>query len=84
VVQSAGKTSVIPQAFRYMQGTSAGIGSWQNGPNLPIAVGEVAAGAVNGVLYVVSGDTSATMAYDLKSGMWRSDVAVRPLLGQQH
>jgi len=84
VVQSSGKTSVIPQAFRYMQGTSAGMGSWQNGPNLPVGVGEVASRAVNGVLYVFSGDTSATLAYDLKSGAWRSDLAVRPLVGQQH
>ena len=84
VVQSAGKTSVIPQAFRYMQGTSAGTGSWQNGPNLPTGVGEIASGAVNGVLYAFSGDTSATLAYDLKAGLWRSDMAVRPLVGQQH
>jgi len=84
VVQSSGKTSVIPQAFRYMQGTSAGTGSWQNGAALPTGVGEVAAGAANGIVYVVSGDTSATLSYDLKSGVWRSDVATRPLVGQLH
>jgi N-acetylneuraminic acid mutarotase len=39
---------------------------------------------VNGVLYIVSGDTSATLAYDLKSGVWRSDIATRPLVGQLH
>jgi N-acetylneuraminic acid mutarotase len=84
VVQSAGSTSTIPQAFRYMQETSAGMGSWQNGPALPAGVGEVAGGVVNGVLYIVSGDISSTLAYDLKSGVWRSDIAKRPLVGQLH
>ena len=84
VVQSAGATSVIPQAFRYMQGTSGGNGAWQNGAALPIAIGEVASATVNGVLYAFSGDSNATLAYDLKSGTWRSDLAVRPLIGGQH
>ncbi len=84
VVQSAGATSIIPQAFRYMQGTSAGVGVWDTAANLPIAIGEVASGVVNGVLYCFSGDSNATLAYDLKSGTWRSDLAVRPFIGQQH
>ncbi len=84
VVQSAGRTSTISQAFRYMQGSSKGTGLWTSGPNLPAAVGEVAAGVVNGVLYVVGEDTNLTMAYDLKAGSWRSNLAQRPRLGNHH
>jgi N-acetylneuraminic acid mutarotase len=84
-VQSAGATSTISQAFRYVQGTSQGTGIWKSGAALPIAVGEVSSGAVNGVLYLVGGYyTTATMAYDLKKGVWRSDLPVRPYPGDHH
>ena len=83
-VRSAGATSSISQGFRYMQGTSQGAGIWNTGPALPISVGEVSSGVVNGVLYLVGGDTTATMAYDLKTGIWRSDLAVRPYTGNHH
>ncbi len=59
-------------------------GTWRTGPALPIAVGEVSSGIVNGVLYVLGGDTSATMAYNLVTGIWRSDLAQRPILGDHH
>ncbi|MBA3570269.1 MAG: hypothetical protein H0W28_13260, partial [Pyrinomonadaceae bacterium] len=59
-------------------------GQWQTGPALPFAVGEVSAGVINNMLYVVGGDTSATMAYNLKTGMWRGDLATRPLKGDHH
>ncbi len=83
-VQSGASTYTISQAFRYMQGQSKGSGMWTTGPALPISIGEVSSGAVNGVLYVVGGDTNATMAYDLKAGTWRSDLAVRPFIGDHH
>lgn len=67
-----------------MQGAGKGTGTWSTGAALPIKVGEVAAGTVNGVVYVVGDDTSATMAYDLKTGAWRSNLAVRPYLGDHH
>ncbi len=84
VVQSAGKTSTIPQAFRYVQGAGKGTGLWATGPAVPAAVGEVAAGVVNGVLYLMGEDTNLTMAYDLKAGTWRSNLAQRPRLGNHH
>jgi N-acetylneuraminic acid mutarotase/glucose/arabinose dehydrogenase len=84
-VQSAGTTSTISQAFRYVQATSQGTGIWKSEAALPIAVGEVSSGAVNGVLYLVGGYyTTATMAYDLKKGVWRSDLPVRPYPGDHH
>jgi len=84
VVQSSGNTSTISQAFRYMQGISNGSGTWTSGPALPISIGEVSSSMVNGVLYVVGGDTNATMGYDLRTRVWRSDLAVRPVLGDHH
>jgi len=84
VVQSAGTSSTITQAFRYAQGISNGSGVWNTGPALPITIGEVSSGVVNGVLVLVGGDTTATMAYDLKAGTWRSDLAVRPYPGDHH
>jgi len=59
-------------------------GTWQSGPALPIATGEVSAGVINNVMYLVGQDTSATMAYNLSTGTWRSDLAPRPYLGDHH
>ncbi len=63
---------------------SGASGAWETGPALPLAAGEVASGIINGVLYVVGGDTNATMAYDLTIGGWRADLAQRPLVGDHH
>jgi N-acetylneuraminic acid mutarotase len=84
IVQSGGGTSTISQAFRYVQGQSNGTGIWKSGAALPITTGEVSSAVINGVLYLVGGDTTATMAYDLKTGLWRSDLAVRPFTGDHH
>jgi hypothetical protein len=47
-------------------------------------VSEVSSGVINGVLYLVGGSTNATFAYDLSTGIWRSDLAPRPILGDHH
>ncbi len=59
-------------------------GTWQSAPMLPIAVGEVSAGVINGMLYILGDDSSATLAYDLQTQQWRSDLAQRPLIGDHH
>jgi N-acetylneuraminic acid mutarotase len=63
-------------------------GTWQTGPPLPIATSEVSTGVINGVLYLVGGGTTstlaATLAYDLNTGLWRSDLAPRQYLGDHH
>jgi N-acetylneuraminic acid mutarotase len=59
-------------------------GTWHTGAPLPIAAGEVASGVINNVLYVLGSATNATMAYDLSTGTWRSDLAPRPILGDHH
>ena len=64
--------------------TSVTKGTWQSGPSLPIATGEVSVGVINNVMYLVGQDTSATMAYNLGTGTWRSDLAPRPYLGDHH
>ena len=83
-VQSAGQVSTISQAFRYVQGQSNGTGIWKTGATSPASVGEVACGVVNGILYLVGEGPSATFAYDLKAGVWRSNLAVRPYVGDHH
>src|SRR5262249_42594294 len=76
--------STIARALRYVLGTSQGTGTWKSEVALPIPVGEVSSAAVNGVLYLAGAYTSATMAYDLKKGVWRSDLPVRPYVGDHH
>src|SRR5438270_878894 len=68
--------------------TEATPGTWQTGPALPILTSEVSCGVINGVLYLVGGGSSstlaATLAYDLNTGLWRSDLAPRQYLGDHH
>lgn len=59
-------------------------GVWQSAPALPIATGEVSAGVISNIMYLVGQDTSATMAYNLSTGVWRSDLAPRPFVGDHH
>ena len=63
-------------------------GTWQIGPSLPILTSEVSTGLINGVLYLVGGGSSSTLAntlaYDLSTGLWRSDLAPRQYLGDHH
>lgn len=72
------------QAQTWITQATGALGRWQTGPPLPFAVGEVSAGIINNVLYVVGDDSSATMAYNLKTGGWRSDLAPRPRQGDHH
>lgn len=51
---------------------------------MPQKLGEVAAGVINGVLYMVGETNNSTLAYDIAAGTWRSNLAVRPLIGHHH
>jgi glucose/arabinose dehydrogenase/N-acetylneuraminic acid mutarotase len=89
VVQSGGTTSVIPDAFRYVLVPSIGKGEWQTGPSAPLSLAEVAAGVINGVLYMVGHDelgpnSTATLAYDLGQHIWFAGLPSRPFPGDHH
>ncbi len=72
------------QAQTWVSQPISATGRWQKGALLPSAVGEVSSGVIDNVLYVLGGDTSATMAYNLKTASWRNDLTVRPIQGDHH
>ncbi len=84
VVQSAGATSVIPDAFRYVLPRGVGKGEWQSGPSMPATLAEVAGGVINGVLYLVGEGNFATLAYDLGQHVWFDNLPARPFPGDHH
>lgn len=51
---------------------------WTRGPDLPIALGEVAGGVIGNKLYIVGDGSGATLSYDLSSRQWSSSLAQRP------
>jgi len=77
-------SSVIPKAFRYVFAPGQGKGEWKPAESLPTSIGEVAAGAINGVLYLVGEGPSSTLAYDFVLGSWTSNLAARPYVGDHH
>ena len=83
-VVSNGEISVIPGAFRYLLADGEGTGAWHSDAPMPVALGEVASGIINGVLYLVGEGSSETLSYDIASNTWRSDLAVRPYVGDHH
>jgi N-acetylneuraminic acid mutarotase len=83
-VQSGGNASTVPSAVRYVLTAGGGLGRWVSGPSMPISLGEVAAGVLNGVLYMVGESSPATLAFDPISHTWLSNLPQRPLLGHHH
>lgn len=84
IVATCGFNGRSLQAQTWVTNATSTPGTWQTGAPLPIAAGEVASGVINNVLYVLGGATNATMAYDLSTGIWRDDLAPRPILGDHH
>src|SRR5207302_289069 len=65
--------------------------TWTQAAPMPRPIGHVTANVFvrNGHVVVVSGLTTNstlpnTLAYDLSTGLWRSDLASRPYLGDHH
>ncbi|BAY23427.1 hypothetical protein NIES2100_31920 [Calothrix sp. NIES-2100] len=58
-------------------------GIWDSPAKMPVSLGEVSSGVINGIIYVVGEANKATLAYNVASGTW-SNVAVRPLAGNHH
>jgi N-acetylneuraminic acid mutarotase/glucose/arabinose dehydrogenase len=84
VVQTNSQVSTISKAFRYLLQKGSGFGRWETATAMPISLGEVAAGVINGVLYMVGEGASATLAYDTVTGNWLSNLAVKPFTGHHH
>jgi hypothetical protein len=83
VVQSAGQTSTITRAFRYLPSPHSGEGTWESAPPLPQVLGRVAGGVIDGVLYMVGEGAAATFAFDLATATWQTS-APRPYIGGSH
>ncbi len=75
---------VLPDSFRYVFDAGTGVGTWETEADLPTDLGEVAAGAVAGVLYLVGSGSSSTLSYDLSTRTWSTTRAARPHVGDHH
>ncbi len=87
VIVTVGSDSrLLPKAFRYLSPQGSEPYGWRFGPSLPVALGEVASGIINGVLYVIGEGDPATLAYDLTSQTWSipRNLAPRPFAGHHH
>jgi N-acetylneuraminic acid mutarotase/glucose/arabinose dehydrogenase len=76
--------SSLPDAFRYLFPPGQELGTWENLPNLPTNLGEVAAGIINGVVYVVGSGSGSTLRYSIAGHAWLSSGATRPFPGDHH
>lgn len=59
-------------------------GIWDSVPKMPISLGEVSSGVINGILYVVGEASNATLAYDVATRTWSNNLPVRPFVGNHH
>jgi len=84
VVQVGGDSDALAQAFRYLRPLGTEPGRWETLASVPQPLGEVAAGVINGVMYLVGETNSATFAYDLQNRQWLANKAVRPFVGHHH
>jgi len=86
VVVTVGATpSTIPNAFKFLDPTpGGGTGFWTSGPSMPDAVGEVAVGVIDGIMYIVGESTTKTYGYDIAAETWVSNLTERPSTGDHH
>lgn len=84
VVTVGSESSTLPAAFRYLLPAGTEPGRWETLANLGTALGEVAAGVINGTLYLVGEGSSTTFAYDVQNRQWLANKAARPFPGHHH
>ncbi len=84
VVSVGGNQDTLSQAFRYLFGQGGEPGRWESLANLGAALGEVAAGVIDGKMYLVGEGSDATLAYDLQNRQWLANKATRPYAGHHH
>ena len=76
-------TGIRPQTTTWSRKMT---GTWDAGPAMPAAMGEVAGGIAGGKLYLVGEASDATLAYDVTKGTWSNTTALarRPHRGHHH
>jgi N-acetylneuraminic acid mutarotase/glucose/arabinose dehydrogenase len=77
-------TDVHEDAFQWLHPVGQAPGTWETLASLPVSLGEVAAGRIGGVLYVVGEGSNATLAFDLASRAFLPNAASRPFVGHHH
>ncbi len=76
-------TASLPDAFRYLWGVGQETGDWSGASYMPLKLGEVAAGVIDGILYIVGEPSPATFAYNIYAKSF-STVAARTYAGSHH
>jgi len=84
VVHVGTASDTLTAAFRYLFTPGNEPGRWEALANLSTPLGEVAAGVINGVMYLVGEGSSATFAYDVQNRQWLANKASRPFTGHHH
>ena len=59
-------------------------GRWETAASMPTPLGEVASGLIGNTLYMVGEASTKTLALNVSTGVWRSDLPVRPYTGHHH
>ncbi|MDH3379795.1 MAG: IPT/TIG domain-containing protein, partial [Gammaproteobacteria bacterium] len=85
-VTTGGESATLQAAFRYLLPAGNDPFGWRDGPPLDHAIGEVAAGVIGEILYVVGESHPSTQFYDIASGTWGNPTALseRPFQGNHH
>ena len=75
-------SSTLTGAFRYLYPAGNEPGWWEADlPEVPAFLGEVAAGVIDGILYLVGEGAGGTYRYDILGETWLSNAAGRPFVG---
>jgi N-acetylneuraminic acid mutarotase len=82
--KSGGGTDLVTATFIVSNNTPAPNDGWSTALAMPVALGEVASGLIDGKIYVVGEGSSVTQAYDLATESWNTGLAVRPFVGHHH
>jgi N-acetylneuraminic acid mutarotase len=85
IVVTVGTASdTLPAAFRFLFAPGLEPGRWDALSSLGTPLGEVAAGVINGVMYLVGEGHNSTFAFDAVNRQWLSTKPMRPFPGTHH
>lgn len=84
VVSVGAETSTLTDAFRYLLPVGTEPGRWESLASIGTALGEVAAGVIDGTMFLVGEGSSTTYAYDLQNRQWLAAKAARTYPGHHH